>query len=275
VPDSRGACLRGDSLNSRVELVYDRDCPNISAARAILLRAFASIGSQPSWTEWDRRAPETPPYARAHGSPTILVEGRDVAAAAPATDADVCRVYPGADGSIQRVPSLEQVRAVLEAQPKSGSAYPKDPPRSSWGGLVAAVPGIGASFLPVGLCPACWPAYAGFLGSLGVGFLLDARNLFPLTVAFLALALASLGWRAPSRRGYRPFQVGLIGATLILAGKFLYSSDPVLYVGVTALFGATLWNAWPQRVTMARRCGACAPAGRPVTPRAHKHEVLL
>jgi hypothetical protein len=99
-----------------------------------------------------------------------------------------------------------------------------------------------------------------------VGFLLDARYLFPLTVALLALALASLSWLAPSRRGYRPFQVGLIGSTLILAGKFLYSSDPVLYMGVAALFGATLWNAWPQRVTVMAHTRYCQTIGRGSPP---------
>lgn len=256
-------------MNSRVELVYDRDCPNASAARATLLRAFAAVGAPPSWTEWDRRAPESPPYARAYGSPTILVDGEDVAGAAPAAGADSCRVYVGVEGGLERAPSVEQVRAALEARWKGGAADPKHPPRSAWRSFVAAMPGIGASFLPVGFCPACWPAYAGFLGSLGVGFLLDAHYLFPLTLALLALALASLGWRAPPRRGYRPFQVGLLGAVLILAGKFLYSSDSVLYVGVGALLGASLWNAWPQRVAAAPACAACAPASEPLNPRAH------
>ena len=35
-----------------IELIYDRDCPNIGAARAQLLRAFAKLKIMPKWQEW-------------------------------------------------------------------------------------------------------------------------------------------------------------------------------------------------------------------------------
>lgn len=159
--------------------------------------------------------------------------------------------------------------ASLDVERNNGPGDPKEFHRSGWRRFVAAVPGIGASFLPVGACPVCWPAYAGFLGSLGVGFLLDGHYLFPLTLGLLAVALVSLAWRARFRRGYQPFWVGLLGAALILASKFLYSSDPVLYVGVGALLGASLWNAWARRVAAAPACAACAPASEPMNLRAH------
>lgn len=58
--------------------------------------------------------------------------------------------------------------------------------------LFGALPGMGAALMPVGACPACWPLYAGLLGSVGLAFLLDASYLLPLTAGFLALALGSL-----------------------------------------------------------------------------------
>lgn len=90
------------------------------------------------------------------------------------------------------------------------------------------LPAVGASFLPVGTCPACWPAYAGVLGSLGLGFLLSSTYLLPVTAALLGLALASLAFRAKARRAYGPFSLGLVGAALAIAGKFVLSKDPVL-----------------------------------------------
>ena len=77
----------------RVELIYDKDCPNIQGARAALLQGFVEAGLQPSWTEWDRKSAESPPHVRQYGSPTILVDGRDVAGAEPADRSDACRVY--------------------------------------------------------------------------------------------------------------------------------------------------------------------------------------
>jgi mercuric ion transport protein len=51
----------------------------VAAAREQLRRAFQEVGVPANWQEWDRGNPSSPDYARRYGSPTILVEGRDVA----------------------------------------------------------------------------------------------------------------------------------------------------------------------------------------------------
>jgi mercuric ion transport protein len=56
-----------------VELIYDRDCPNVLDARANLVKALAASGREARWTEWDRSAPDSPSHVRGYGSPTILV----------------------------------------------------------------------------------------------------------------------------------------------------------------------------------------------------------
>ncbi len=48
---------------------------------------------------------------------------------------------------------------------------------------------------------ASWPAYAGLLSSVGLGFLISAKYLLPLTVVFLIFALAALGFRAKNLVG--------------------------------------------------------------------------
>jgi hypothetical protein len=107
------------------------------------------------------------------------------------------------------------------------------------------VPGVLAALLPRVACPACWPAYAGFLGAVGLPVLMDLRWLLPLTGASLILALGTLAFRARSRRGYAPFLVGLGASALVLIGKFVLDSNPATYVGTGLLVCASVWNAWP------------------------------
>ena len=61
-----------------------------------------------------------------------------------------------------------------------------------WKRSLAVLPGIGVSLLPKLACPLCWRAYAGLLSALGLGFLISAKYLLPLTVALLAIAVLSL-----------------------------------------------------------------------------------
>jgi mercuric ion transport protein len=90
---------------------------------------------------------------------------------------------------------------------------------------VAALPGIGVSLLPKLMCPVCWPAYAGILSALGLGFLISAKYLLSLTVLFLAMTSFALGFRASRRQGYGPLWVGLLAAALILTGKFYFDAE--------------------------------------------------
>ncbi len=130
----------------------------------------------------------------------------------------------------------------------------------TWKQGLLALPGVGVSILPKLACPACWPAYAGLLSSVGLGFLISTIYLLPLTLAFLALALGALAFRASRRRGYRPFLLGLVGAPGVLLGKFMWESNFVLYGAVGVLVIASLWNAWPRHThSEARICPDCEP----------------
>ena len=66
---------------------------------------------------------------------------------------------------------------------------------------LAVLPGIGAALLPAVTCPACWPAYAGLLSALGLGFANYTPYLLPLTIVFLTVALGALGYQALQRGG--------------------------------------------------------------------------
>ena len=109
-----------------------------------------------------------------------------------------------------------------------------------------ALPGVCVSVLPNLACPVCWPAYAGLLTSVGLGFLLSAAYLFPLTAGFLALALGVMVFGATKRRGFGPFLLGSIAASGVLIGKFVRQSNVTAYGAVGLLVVASLWNAWPR-----------------------------
>lgn len=117
--------------------------------------------------------------------------------------------------------------------------------RARWSTTAAVVPGILAALLPRITCPACWPAYAGFLGAAGLPILMDVRWLLPLTGTSLVVAVGALAVGARRRRGYAPLVVGLAASGLVLIGKFVMSSNPATYLGTALLVCASVWNAWP------------------------------
>lgn len=116
-----------------------------------------------------------------------------------------------------------------------------------WKRGLLALPGVGVTMLPKLACPLCWPAYAGLLTSVGLGFLISAVYLLPITAAFLVLALGAMAFRANTRHGYGPFLVGLVAAGAVLLGKFVWESKSIMYGAVGLLVISSLWNAWPRR----------------------------
>jgi hypothetical protein len=227
-----------------VELIFDRDCPNVDAARENLLRAFARAGLAPAWVEYDRADRDSPDHVRRYGSPTILVEGRDVASQGPEPEADCCRLYDHGGGKLQGAPAVEVVAKALGGE----AGEPPVPGRASggvWHGSAPALLGSTAAVLPT--CPACWPVYAGVLSAAGVGFVVEEFVVLPLMAALLALTLFLLGFRARQRRGHGPLWLGVGATVLVLAGKLAIASDPLVYAGLALLVAAALWNALPAR----------------------------
>ncbi|MBI3665385.1 MAG: hypothetical protein HY236_04045 [Acidobacteria bacterium] len=228
-----------------VKLVYDKDCPNASQSRANLARALAASSLEPRWIEWERSAPGAPGHVRGFPSPTVLVNGRDVAGFQPAGGLASCRIYRSADGRLTGVPPVEIIaRALVQARP-------------AWKQSLLVLAGAAFGSLPQLACPACWPAYAGLLSSLGLGFLLSNQYLLPLTIAFLALAIGALGLRAWKSRRYGTLLLGLAGSALLVAGKFVLGSNTAMYGGVSLLVAASLWNARPQPAAAHSNCPVC------------------
>jgi mercuric ion transport protein len=241
----------------KVELVYEKTCPNIGAARAQLVRAFAETGLSPQWQEWEVSSPQAPAHVHGYGSPTILVDGWDVSGVMREGDDYCCRVYAHTEGTNKGVPAVADiVRALQTTRPSTPTESQSRLRGLSLGGM--SLPAIGVAFLPKLACPACWPAYAGLLSSMGIGFINYTPYLLPLTFFFVLIVVASLAFRARQRRGYKPLLLGLVAAGILLYGKFGYDSDGVMYVGLGLLVLASLWNSWPRQSPAANTaCPAC------------------
>lgn len=74
-----------------IELVYFEGCPNAERARDNLRAALEVVGAPTDWDEWDLALEATPERYRRHGSPTVLVEGRDVTGDGTGAVAMACR----------------------------------------------------------------------------------------------------------------------------------------------------------------------------------------
>jgi hypothetical protein len=89
-----------------IELIYFDGCPNAEPARANLREALVTLDLATDWQEWEQGDPASPPHAKQYGSPTVLVNGRDITGVEAGVAAPACR----ADGA----PSIDAIRNALE-----------------------------------------------------------------------------------------------------------------------------------------------------------------
>lgn len=97
----------------KVELIYEKTCPNVEAAREQLATALGIARLDPVWSEWEVSDPAAPEYVRVYGSPTILVNEQDVSGLAPGDCCDNCRIYPDEKGAMLVVPSIDKIVSAL------------------------------------------------------------------------------------------------------------------------------------------------------------------
>ena len=76
----------------KIQLISFRGCPNVANARRALQQALASLDLEETFEEVDSAAHDTPDDLRFWGSPTVLVNGVDVAGGTPSGAS--CRMYP-------------------------------------------------------------------------------------------------------------------------------------------------------------------------------------
>ncbi len=234
-----------------VELIYDADCPNVPAARSTLIKAFMQTGVSARWQEWERSAPDAPDYARSYGSPTILIDGNDIAGVAPNSGTRACRVYKDARGKLSGTPSVEAICSALY------TATPlRKPVAGRWQAMAASLPAVGTALLPKLTCPLCFPAYAAVLSALGIEFLDYTPYLLPLTLTFLGVAISVLALQARRTGNVMALALGSIASLIVLFAKFGIESAWLTSGGITLLVVAIFLGNRAKSSAVAP-CPAC------------------
>ena len=62
----------------RIELLYRCGCAGVETARVNIGESLRTLGISPSWIEYDLESESAPAELKRYGSPTILINGRDV-----------------------------------------------------------------------------------------------------------------------------------------------------------------------------------------------------
>jgi len=218
-----------------VEFIFDKDCPNIKETRVNLMKAFSKVKLSAKWKEWDRNSDKSPDYARKYGSPTILINGKDIADVLPESNANCCRLYNG-----QGVPSVQLIADQLSAKVNEGNKL------FGFLGTFSIGPGVGAALLAKASCPLCYPAIAGFLSSIGLGFLFKGTYFYILMSAFFLMSIIGIGYKAKERRGYRPFILGIVSSVIAISGHY-FENQIIFYIGIGLLVAASIWNLIPNK----------------------------
>ena len=187
----------------KIHVLHFEGCPHVGAARTALREALASEQLDVQIEEIDVGDPAAPPWARGWGSPTILIDGIDIAGQRPST-ASACRLYAGG------APSVDAIRARIAATMKAprGACSRRDLVAGwlaflLWGVPIALI--ITGAFVPTARGALWIPSFA----VMGVACLVNARQcgrlhchvtgplflLGAIASVLDAFAIASLDWR--------------------------------------------------------------------------------
>jgi len=118
----------------------------------------------------------------------------------------------------------------------------------AWDGLSA----LGVALLPK--CPMCMMAYASFFGGLGVEGL-PLGQAWPVAVGLMGISLGLTGYRAWRRARLPRFAVAVLGAAVLVLGRWLDAPRAVAVVGFVLLGAGLLWTRWGLRRRAALAAG--------------------
>ncbi len=99
-------------MKTIIDFIWDTQCPNAKAARTNLMKAFSRVGLPPSWNEWRIGDEDNPERTLGFGSPTILINGKDLLGTSGAKG-NSCRLYQNSGGKLSGVPDVETIATAL------------------------------------------------------------------------------------------------------------------------------------------------------------------
>lgn len=199
----------------KVQLVYFTECPNVDAARAALRDALTAERLDVTIEEIDVERDDAPSWARGWGSPTILIDGADIAGQSPSSSAS-CRLYPTGGPSVRLI--RDGLVAARAAEPNGSTiAAPMI------GAVAAALAASACCIIPMAL------AVVGVSGA-GIGSVFAPYRVFFLLGTVLALGVGfwmayrrtkdECGCAVPRRR--RVARVMLWITTVLAVGLAIY-----------------------------------------------------
>jgi len=238
---------------TKIELIYDIDCPNVDTVRANLKKALVSSSVDNKWTEWERTQTSAPTYVQRYGSPTVLIDGNPVGKSGINKEGNSCSIYLDEHGNMSRVPSVNQIRTAIQVAAQTRKTWPLISFLSSSGSGILAL-------IPVISCPLCWPAYTSLLSAFGIGFFNYSPYLIPLLIGLIGF-VGFLLWRDYHfHKRILPFLLALLGGALVMIAKIIYPYDPLMYTGIACLVVASIVNIfYVKKITkkLPQPCEGC------------------
>ena len=99
-------------MSKRIDLVYDADCPHKELARANIKVSLSNYAGEIDLHEWSSSDPKCPPHVLGFGSPTILIDKREITGMLSVAGMRGCRIYRTSNGQ-EHAPSVNQIRDAL------------------------------------------------------------------------------------------------------------------------------------------------------------------
>ncbi|MBI2482660.1 hypothetical protein HYV74_00605 [Candidatus Uhrbacteria bacterium] len=106
-------------------------------------------------------------------------------------------------------------------------------------------------------CPACIPALAVFLPTIGLGFLASLTASWLLLLVAVGGALLGLHLSALVHRRHAPFFIGLFASLLLIAGRGFFLDRVMIWTASAGLLIAAVWDYRCRRKSTA---AVCVPA---------------
>lgn len=106
-----------------------------------------------------------------------------------------------------------------------------------WSSVLPAAGGLIGVF-----CPACIPALAVLLPTIGLGFLASLTVSRILLLVAVGLALLGLHLSALVHRRHAPFLIGLIAAMALIAGRSFLLDRVMIWIASAGLIVAAVWD---------------------------------
>jgi hypothetical protein len=244
----------------RVELVYFEGCPNITSTRALLIEALVKLGLPVKWNEWNRNDLDCSTEYINYGSPTVLIDGIDIVPLKQEEQGDCCRIYLNEDNkSSNGTPALSTIINAMENATNQLKSTKEHIIRPRWIAFFSAIPSVFIALLPKLTCPISWPAYTALLSSFGINFVNYTPYLPIIMITLLMISLVSIGYRAETRRGYRPLWLAIMGSIGIVLGKLIFDISTLFFISSILLITAAIWNAWPSKNNSCQSKSCCSP----------------